>query len=284
MMNKGIIAINKPKGWTSFDVVNKLKHMVKPLKVGHLGTLDPMATGVLLVTVGKATKLFDIMQEKTKTYVAEFEFGKLTDTLDDTGKIIKTEPVESFSDKQIVTVLNKFVGEINQIPPKYSAKSINGVRAYTLARNNQEFDLPAKKVTIHNINFINYNNGILKLEICCGSGTYIRALGRDIATELNTIATMTSLVRTKVGNVKIENCLEISKLDKENVYDFIMPINKILDMSNINLTDNFKFKVLNGQIIDVDLPDGVYVLNDENDVVALIKISKFKAKMSLFLG
>ena len=125
MMNKGILPINKPKDWTSFDVCNKLKHMLKPLKVGHLGTLDPMATGVLLVTVGKATKLFDIMQEKKKTYIAEFEFGKETDTLDATGTIIKE--IDKIPTKdEIVRVLKLFVGKINQIPPKYSVSNIMG--------------------------------------------------------------------------------------------------------------------------------------------------------------
>ena len=216
MKNKGIIPIDKPNGWTSFDVVNKIKHMVKPLKVGHLGTLDPMATGVLLVTVGKATKLFDIMQEKQKTYVAEFEFGYVTDTLDATGEVIKTTkniPTE----QQIKEVLNSFIGKINQIPPKYSAKSVNGVRAYNLARNNQEFELKPKIVEIYNIILLSYNSNRLKLEISCGSGTYIRAIGRDVAEALNSLATMTELVRTKVGKFKLENCKEITNINKENV-------------------------------------------------------------------
>ena len=173
MKNRGIIPVNKPKGWTSFDVVNKLKYKLKPLKVGHLGTLDPMATGVLLVTVGKATKLFDLMQEKKKTYVATFEFGYETDTLDATGDVQeKSEKIPSLD--EIMNVLPKFVGEIDQIPPKYSAKSVNGVRAYDLARQNIDFELKPKKVKIYNIKFLSFESGLLKLEIECGAGTYIR--------------------------------------------------------------------------------------------------------------
>ena len=203
MKNKGVIAINKPSGWTSFDVVNKIKHMVKPLKVGHLGTLDPMATGVLLVTVGKATKLFDIMQQKLKTYVAEFEFGKLTDTLDATGEVVRSEDVKTFSIDVLEKTISKFIGEIQQVPPKYSAKSINGTRAYVMARNNVDFEIPAKTVLIENIEILSYKNNILKLQITCGSGTYIRSIGRDIAESLGTIATMTSLVRIKIDNFKV---------------------------------------------------------------------------------
>ena len=280
MKSKGIIPINKPQGWTSFDVVNKIKHQVKPLKVGHLGTLDPMATGVLLVTVGKATKLFDLMQEKTKTYVAEFEFGYETDTLDATGeKINETENIPTA--EEIKAVLNDFVGEIYQIPPKYSAKSINGKRAYDLARNKVEFELKPKKVTINRIQFINYENAKLTLEIECGSGTYIRAIGRDIAVKLESLATMTSLVRTKVSNFNLENCFEIQvPYYAENV----IPINSLLDYPEIKLDNESRTKLLNGLKIKTDLADGLYKLNDETDTIAIVKICDFYAKMHIFLS
>ena len=135
MNNKGIIPINKPSGWTSFDVVNKIKHLLRQVygknmpKVGHLGTLDPMATGVLLVTIGSATKLFDLLQQKHKTYIAEFKFGEETDTLDSTGNILnQTINIPTLGD--IESALPYFIGKISQLPPKYSAKSVNGKRAY----------------------------------------------------------------------------------------------------------------------------------------------------------
>ena len=284
MKNNGIIPINKPSGWTSFDVVNKIKHMVKPLKVGHLGTLDPMATGVLLVTVGKATKLFDLMQEKQKTYIAEFEFGKLTDTLDITGEVIDTKPVENISLDELSSVCSNFVGEINQIPPKYSAKSINGKRAYELARNNVDFEIPAKKVKVFGIKVLDFNGKTFKLEIECGSGTYIRSIGRDIAQKLGTVATMTSLIRTKVGLIDIENAHDISKIDKDNIANFLIKLDEILNYPIFECDDKQSFRLLNGQILETSLGDGIYKLNNQEDTIALIKITNNKAKMWLFLG
>jgi len=284
MKNNGIIPINKPNGWTSFDVVNKIKHMVKPLKVGHLGTLDPMATGVLLVTVGKATKLFDLMQEKEKTYIAEFKFGVLTDTLDSTGEVLETRETEKISLEMLEVATKKFVGEIDQIPPKYSAKSINGKRAYELARNNIDFEIPAKRVKILSIDILEFNGEIFKLKIVCGSGTYIRSIGRDIAESLGTIATMTSLVRTQVGAISIENTHDINKIDKSEIFDYMLNLDTILTYPKLNFNETETFKILNGQTLETSLNDGIYKLNGEHDTIALVKINNNKAKMLLFLG
>lgn len=282
-MNKGIIAINKPEGWTSFDVVNKIKHIVKPNKVGHLGTLDPMATGVLLVTVGKATKLFDIMQQKQKTYLATFEFGYETDSLDSTGKIIKTNNTIP-TKQEIEAVLPSFIGELDQIPPLFSAKSINGVRAYELARRGEKVELKSKKVVVYSIKLISYKNNKIVLEIECGSGTYIRSIGRDIAYQLNSLATMTELVRTKVGKFKLENCKEITNINKENVYENISTLTEVLDYKILTLDETFNNKILNGQVVDVNEKDGNYFLENKNDIVAIVKVVDNKAKMSIFLA
>ena len=283
MKNKGVVVINKPTDWTSFDVVNKIKRLIGLSRVGHLGTLDPMATGVLLVTIGKATKLFDIMQEKKKTYVATFHFGEETDTLDSTGKITNSNN-KIVTRKEIEAILNTFVGEISQLPPKYSAKSVNGVRAYTLARKNEDFVLPAKVVKIYELKIIDFNDNILTLEITCGSGTYIRALGRDIAYKLNTYATMISLVRTKVGKFDLNQSIDIKSLTKDNIENYILPIDSVLDYNKIELSDINTKKILNGQTIKTDLKDGTYKLNNELDTIALIQVHNSNAKMSLFLG
>jgi len=282
MMNSGIIAIDKPKDWTSFDVVNKIKHIVKPFKVGHLGTLDPMATGVLLVTVGKATRLFDLMQEKKKTYLATFLFGKATNTLDSTGEIVGT--TDNFPTREdIEKVLPKFIGTIDQIPPRYSAKSINGKRAYDLARQNIDFELKPKIVRIFDIKIINYVDHILTVEIECGSGTYIRSIGRDIATELNSFAIMTSLVRTSIDHFSIDKCIKIDDINKDNITNKIISINEILDYPILNLSPIDTSKILNGQTIIIVQQDGVYKLLDQDRVLALVEIKKNHAKMSLFL-
>lgn len=283
MKTKGIIAINKPKDWTSFDVVNKIKYKLKPLKIGHLGTLDPMATGVLLVTVGKATKLFDIMQEKVKTYIAEFEFGYETDTLDATGnKTGETSVIPTLS--EIKSIIINFIGKINQIPPKYSAKSINGIRAYELARNNIEFEIKPKQVEIYEINIIAFDGNVLKLEIKCGSGTYIRSIGRDLAHKLNSLATMTSLIRTQVGNVDLNQTVPISKeTTTEELQQSIVDVSKILQFEELQVTDEIRKKILNGQTVQILCKNGNYCLINNNEVSAIVKIENNKAKMSIFL-
>lgn len=283
-MNKGLIVINKPKDWTSFDVVNKLKRLLKNKRVGHLGTLDPMATGVLLVTFGSATKLFDLMQEKRKTYIAEFELGRLTDTLDDTGNTLIKEDYKSIDREQLDIIIQQFIGEIDQIPPKYSAKSIGGKRAYDLARQNIDFDLPAKKVTIHDIKLLDYKANKFSLEITCGSGTYIRSLGRDIARKLDTYATMTSLIRTKVGKFDLNNAISILDISECNLYDYCLTVNDALDYSLLKVSEDDTKRLLNGQIFNINKEDGIYKLNQNNETIAIIKIEHNQAKMSIFLG
>ncbi len=282
MINKGLIAINKPRDWTSFDVVNKIKHLLKIKRVGHLGTLDPMATGVLLVTVGKATKLFDYFQNKKKTYLAKFEFGYETDTLDITGKITKkTDTLPSIDD--IKKSINKFIGEIEQVPPKYSAKSINGKRAYQLARNNEEFELKPKLVKIDDIKIVDYSNNILTVIISCGSGTYIRSICRDLAEKLNSYATMIELVRTDVGRINLKNCVNIQELDESNIRNYIIKLDKMLDIPIFSNNSQTTSKLLNGQIIDTEYNDGLYKLNDSMDTIAIINVKNNRAKMSIFL-
>lgn len=289
MKNKGIIAVNKPQNWSSFDVCNKIKHTLRQVygknmpKVGHLGTLDPMATGVLLVTIGSATKLFDLMQQKHKTYIAEFKFGLETDTLDSTGEIINTNSTIP-TKEQILSVLPGFIGKIEQMPPKYSAKSINGKRAYELARNNIDFELKPKVVEIFSLNLISYENNILKLAIECGSGTYIRSLGRDIAYKLNSLATMTSLIRTKIDKFAVENCLEANTINTENLNNCIIKIDEILAYNQLKLNETETFKILNGQTLNIKQDDGIYKLNNEIDTIAIVNIKDFKAKMLVFLG
>ena len=282
MINKGLIAINKPRDWTSFDVVNKIKHLLKIKRVGHLGTLDPMATGVLLVTVGKATKLFDYFQNKNKTYLAKFEFGYETDTLDITGKITKkTDTLPLIDD--IKKSINKFIGEIEQVPPKYSAKNINGKRAYQLARNNEEFELKPKLVKIDDIKIVDYSNNILTVIISCGSGTYIRSICRDLAEKLNSYATMIELVRTGVGRINLKNCVNIQELDESNIRNYIIKLDKMLDIPIFSNNSQTTSKLLNGQIIDTEYNDGLYKLNDSMDTIAIINVKNNRAKMSIFL-
>ena len=282
---KGILPVNKPQGWTSFDVVNKIKHIIyqKGLKIGHLGTLDPMATGVLLVTVGKATKLFDLMQQKSKTYLATFEFGYETDTLDATGTKV-SESLNLPTRQQIEEILPSLIGQIEQMPPKYSAKSINGKRAYDLARANQQFDLKPCKVNIYDLDIIDFSKNCLTLKVVCGSGTYIRAIGRDIAEKLETFATMTSLIRTDIDNFNIKSFVDIQSINEQNIATNMFKIKNVLSQPVLKLEQTETGKILNGQSVKIEKDDGLYQLIGENDTIALVQMKNFNAKMSIFLA
>lgn len=278
---RGILLINKRQGWTSFDAVNFCKRVFNTRDVGHLGTLDPMATGVLAVTVGSATKLFDMFLNKTKTYIAEFTFGYTTDTLDAEGVVeARTDIIPILED--IKSILPEFVGEIEQMPPKYSAKKINGKKAYDLAREGKEFELKPNKVTINNLKIINYNDSVLKLEIECGAGTYIRSLGRDIALKLNTLATMTSLVRTKLGAWDIDDCVDIKDNTNEYLHAKLLPIDSVFN--NIPTLDDVDIvkRLLNGQTVIANLKNGDYRLYKDNEFVAIATAKDKHIKMSKF--
>lgn len=297
---RGILLVDKLQGWTSFDVVNYCKKLLSTREVGHLGTLDPMATGVLAVTIGSATKLFDMFLNKTKTYIAKFQFGYVTDTLDADGvvekilngyeltKDIKIDENVTYIEGNIPTlddiksVLNNFIGEIQQLPPKYSAKKIQGRKAYDLARSGVEFELKPSKVTINNLEVIDYIDNILTIKIDCGAGTYIRSLCRDIAQSLNSIATMISLRRTKVGSFELSECIDIKQQNAETIIEHIKSIDSVFN--NISTLDDEMLvnRLLNGQTVVCDIKDGEYklYLNGEFKAIALakdrhIKMSKY---------
>ena len=275
---RGILLVDKRQGWTSFDVVNYCKRVFGTREVGHLGTLDPIATGVLAVTVGSATKLFDMFLNKHKTYVAEFTFGYTTDTLDAEGVVEQQTDVIPTLD-EIKTILPNFIGEIEQMPPKYSAKKINGHKAYDLARSGKEFELKPSKVCINSIDIVSYNSGVLTVKIDCGAGTYIRSLGRDIASSINTLATMTALRRTRVGNFTIDACIDIKDNDSEFIISKLLPIDSVFcNLSTLDNVDLVK-RLLNGQTVVADLKDGEYKLYLDNKFMAVATAKDKHIKM-----
>jgi len=208
--------INKPAGWSSFDVVKKIRNISHIKKVGHAGTLDPFATGVLLVALGGATKKITSMMDLEKEYLGEIELGKSTDTLDITGQVIETWPTRHICAEEVNRVCQQFVGEIEQVPPQYSAIQINGVRAYHLARSGENVALTPRKVTIYSLDILTFENPFIKIRVRCSKGTYIRALARDIGKMLGTGGYLKSLVRTRIGGYQIEN--SISVLDFEKLF------------------------------------------------------------------
>ncbi|PIR94117.1 tRNA pseudouridine(55) synthase TruB [Candidatus Falkowbacteria bacterium CG10_big_fil_rev_8_21_14_0_10_39_11] len=229
--NSGFLLINKPKDWTSFDVVAKLRGITRIKKIGHAGTLDPMATGLLIVAIGReATKQIDTFKAKEKVYEAEIEFGKTSNTYDAEGEVETrrvilslacAELAEASKDKVEIT-LKDFVGQIEQMPPAFSAKKINGVPAYKLARQGKPVELKSATVEIKNIEIIDYTWPKLKLEITCGPGTYIRSIAHDLGQKLETGAILTALKRTKIGEYELKNAKEITDLTLDNWSDFVL--------------------------------------------------------------
>jgi tRNA pseudouridine55 synthase len=207
-MKSGILCINKPQGFTSFDVIAKLRGILKLRRLGHSGTLDPMATGVLPVFVGTATKCCDILPNDDKSYVAGFKFGATTDTQDSTGKVLKEYPKRDISSEDINSVLVDYIGEVDQVPPMYSAVQINGKRLYELARKDIVVERPSRKVRIYSINLLSYDSTAQTgtLEISCGKGTYVRTIINDIGESLGVGGYMTSLVRTSASGFNLSEC------------------------------------------------------------------------------
>ena len=204
-----IINIDKPTGWSSFDVVKKIKNITKHKKVGHGGTLDPFASGVLIIGTESDTKKLTGIMNSNKVYEAQLELGKTTKTLDIEGEIVSTKEVPKFDTAKIKSVLNKFMGKQKQKPPMYSAKKHKGVRLYKLARKNIEVERDSIDIFVHNIELLDYTKNVIRFNLECSKGTYVRVLGKDIANKLNTVGYLTALKRTRVGDYLINDSLSI---------------------------------------------------------------------------
>lgn len=220
----GLIIINKPYGWPSMKVIRKIKKLTGVKKVGHAGTLDPLATGVLPVCIGREfTKKISELMNLKKEYIAEINLSAFSETDDSEGEIIPVEVKKSPAEKEIKKILESFLGIQTQIPPKYSAVRIEGKRAYKLAREKKIFELKAKEVTFHEIKLINFNWPNLKIKIVCSKGTYIRSLARDIGKKLGTGGYISNLLRTAVGKYKLEDAFDaetLSEIKPEMLVEF----------------------------------------------------------------
>ena len=204
-----IININKPVDWSSFDVVKKIKNITKHKKVGHGGTLDPFASGVLIIGTEKDTRSLSSITNSDKTYEAEIELGKVTNTLDTEGEVVREMPIPMMESKNIESTLHSFMGKQKQIPPMFSAKKHNGIRLYKLARMGKEIDREDFDIFISDIRLIDFNRNSIKFSVECSKGTYVRVLGKDIAERLGTVGYLTELTRTKVGDHLIDDSLSI---------------------------------------------------------------------------
>jgi tRNA pseudouridine55 synthase len=219
----GLLNVNKPAGWTSRQAVDRVARLVKPAKAGHAGTLDPLATGVLVICVGKATRLIGFVQQQPKTYRAAFVLGQRSDTDDVTGNVehVKCDRVPDRN--EVESALERFVGRIEQVPPQFSAVHVDGRRAYELARRGEAMALSARAVEIHAIEMMRYEFPALELEIRCGSGTYIRALGRDLGELLGCGSVMNELTRTAIGPFAIQDAIDPQALTAESLSFHLLP-------------------------------------------------------------
>ncbi len=263
----GAIIVNKAPNMTSRDVINILNKKFNTKSIGHTGTLDPIAEGVLVCLIGKYTKLTDILINHDKEYIASFKLGILTDTLDITGKILKEEKVNLTKEEIQKTILS-FKGTYNQEVPIYSAVKINGKKLYEYARNNEEITLPKREVNIYDIELLNIDNECLTIKTKVSKGTYIRSLIRDIGLKLNTNATMTKLIRTKLDKFTIEESYTLEDIQNDNYK--ILSLEDLIDLDTININEDMLFKIKNGQIIDYQTNKYIlYKYNNQN--IALYK-------------
>lgn len=256
----GVIVINKEKDMTSHDVVAKLRRILCTKKIGHTGTLDPLATGVLVACVNKATKLVQYLTCDEKIYEVEMKFGIKTDTGDITGNVISTGNNELEFD-EINNVLNDFIGPQKQVPPMYSAIKVNGKKLYEYARDGIEIEREARDIEIYSIDNVTFEGDILKYKIHCSKGTYIRTVCEDIAEKLGTVATMTSLNRVQSGIFNINQAVKLEDANEDKIISLEELFNdEIILKNDVN-------KLLNGIKLHYDLKDGMYklyVLEDDN--------------------
>jgi tRNA pseudouridine55 synthase len=276
----GILLIDKSSGMTSRDVVNKVSHALGTKHIGHTGTLDPLATGVLVLCVNKATKIVELLTSYDKEYIASVTLGIETDTLDIDGTILNEVEDVVVTEKQVLNALEKFVGEIEQEVPKYSAIKVNGKRLYSYARKNEHVELPKRDIEIFDLSLISdleKINGKIKFDIKChvSKGTYIRSLIRDIGLELGYPACMSSLRRLKQGAFSIDECYSIKDVE-DGTYKMLTIREALPNIKELIVDDETEFKVKNGSIIDKTFDgDLVKIINSSEDLIAIYQTYEF---------
>lgn len=281
----GIIVINKEKEYTSHDVVAKLKKKLNISKVGHTGTLDPNATGVLPILIGKGTKFSKYLINHDKIYEVELELGKKTDTADIEGKVIEEKNVdEKYIKENLLQVLESFVGKQEQIPPMYSAIKKDGKKLYEYARAGEKVEIEPRKIEIYKIDLNKYDKNIISFVVSCSKGTYIRSLCEDIAEKLNTVGYMKNLKRLQVGKFNIKDAVYIDKIDLKNVNDHLITPEEILrGIPCINLGEKKLKLFLNGVQLTANNIDGLYKIYVANKFIGTGTIKKGLLKRDIIL-
>ena len=276
----GFLNVYKPQGKTSHDVVAALRRVTKIKQIGHTGTLDPFAEGVLPICIGKATRLIEYLKDD-KAYIGTVKFGSSTSTYDTEGEIIKVSN-KQVTEEEVRASLNQFMGEISQMPPIYSAIKVNGRKLYEYARNNEEVKITPRKVTIQEINLLNFdsNQQTAEIFIKCSKGTYIRSIANDLGEVLGCYGHLIKLVRVKAGDFELKNAINLEKFETKELVEnnLIYPL-EYLDFPKHELTIEEKTKVSNGMSIVLDLIDGIKILTFEKKLVAVAQVNNKNAKM-----
>ena len=262
----GFILVNKKKDMTSRDVVNILTKILNTKKIGHTGTLDPFAEGILLVAVNKGLKVVKLLNYKDKEYIAKVRLGIKTDTLDMTGNILE-EKKEELNKEELLEVLKSFIGDYSYEVPIYSAIKVNGKKLYEYARNNQKVELPIKNSYIYDIKLIDFKDNSFTFSVKVSNGTYIRALVRDISKKLNKLMTLEELTRTKVDNLLIENSYTLEDIKNNNFK--LLKINDLLNYKEVELNRDLEDKVLNGNKIKLDEKEDNILFIKEKEEIAV---------------
>lgn len=293
----GVILIDKEKDFTSFDVIAVLRKFLKTKKLGHTGTLDPNAEGLLVVLIGNATKAQDILPVHDKEYIADFRFGIQTDTLDIWGKVLK-EKQSSVKKEEIENILSRFTGEIEQIPPMYSAVSVNGKRLYQLAREGKEIEREKRKVNVYSLSLLSFDEETQsgRLKIFCSKGTYIRTLIDDISKALDTIGVMTNLKRTKACGYTVEDSLKLNEVkllcEEGKINDYIFSTESLFSLyDEVVVSDKQSVRFKNGNYLDIsktslkqDVQDKkIYRVKDkENNFISLGIVDKENMMLKMY--
>ena len=281
----GIIVINKEKDYTSHDVVAKLKKKLNISKVGHTGTLDPNATGVLPILIGKGTKFSKYLINHDKTYKAQIELGKKTDTADVEGNVIEEKPVDiEFIKQNLVQVLESFIGKQEQVPPMYSAIKKNGKKLYEYARKGEKIEVEPRKIEIYKIELVKYNEKNIEFIVSCSKGTYIRSLCEDIAEKLNTVGYMKNLKRLQVGDFNIDCAIKIDEVNIENYNKYLYTLEDILKESpKLNLSSKKLNLFLNGVQLTVQNENGLYKIYVDNKFIGTGTVKNNLLKRDIIL-
>jgi tRNA pseudouridine55 synthase len=294
-LRNSILLIDKDRGRTSFNIVSEIKRILNIKKVGHSGTLDKFATGLLVICTGQSTKLSRFFLNSDKRYIGVVKLGSETDTLDDSGEVIERGEYQHLTEEKITDVVSGFKGVISQMPPQYSALKIKGKRASDIVRSGKKVELKAREVTIYNIDIldIDIEKGLITIDVFCSKGTYIRSLARDIGKRFGSFAHLISLRRIESGDFSLADGITVSKLrdvveNKSEGKFFLNPLEALKDFNRIIVDNNTRSKIFNGvtfrreDIIEMEIiSDNSFVIIDENkDLIAIadIDLSKWHVK------